>query len=68
MCGFEEDSSIDKLIQTVPHIAFEVDDLDFELKNRDLNIITEPNPPPDGVRVAMIEHNGVPIELIEFER
>jgi len=25
------------------------------------------NPPSDGVRVAMIEHNGAPIELIEFE-
>ena len=63
---FEKDSLIDKLIQTVPHIAFEVDDLDFELESRDLKIITEPNPPSDGVRVAMIEHNGAPIELIEF--
>ena len=63
---FEKDSPIDKLIQTVPHIAFEVEDLDFELKNRDFRIITEPNPPSDGVRVAMIEHNGAPIELIEF--
>ena len=65
---FEKESPIDTLIQTVPHIAFEVDDLDFELKNRDLKIITEPNPPSDGVRVAMIEHDGVPIELIEFEK
>ena len=65
---FEKDSPIDKLIQTVPHIAFEVDDLDFELKNRDFKIITKPNPPSDGVRVAMIEHNGAPIELIEFEK
>lgn len=65
---FEKESPIDILIQTVPHIAFEVDDLDFELKNRDLKIITEPNPPSDGVRVAMIEHDGAPIELIEFEK
>lgn len=65
---FEKDSPIDKLIQTVPHIAFEVEDLDFELKFRDLKIITEPNPPSDGVRVAMIKHNGAPIELIEFEK
>ena len=65
---FEKDSPIDKLIQTVPHIAFEVDDLDFELKTRNFKIITEPNPPSDGVRVAMIEHNGAPIELIEFEK
>ncbi len=63
---FEKDSPIDKLIQTVPHIAFEVENLDFELKNRDLKIITNPDIPSDGVRVAMVEHNGAPIELIEF--
>lgn len=65
---FEEDSPISKLIQTVPHIAFEVENLDFELENHDLNVISEPNPPADGIRVAMIEHNGAPIELIEFEK
>jgi len=65
---FEPDSQIHKLIQTVPHLAFEVKDLEYELTNRNFNVITEPNPPSDGVRVAMIEHNGAPIELIEFER
>lgn len=65
---FEPDSPFDKLIQTVPHIAFEVEDLDNELANRDLKVIAGPNPPADGVRVVMIEHNGVPIELIEFEK
>jgi hypothetical protein len=63
---FELDSPIDQLIQTVPHIAFEVDDLDLELTIHDFKIISEPNPPSDGIRVAMIEHNGTPIELIEF--
>lgn len=65
---YEKDSPINKLIQTVPHIAFEVQDLDFELANHDFKILTEPNPPSDGVRVAMIEHNGAPVELIEFEK
>jgi len=65
---FEKDSPIDKLIQTVPHIAFEVDDLDFELKSHNFTIIAEPNPPSDGVRAAMIVHNGAPIELIEFKK
>jgi hypothetical protein len=64
---FEADSPIHQLVQTVPHLAFEVDDLDFELSNRGFHIITAPNPPSDGVRVAMIEHNGAPIELIEFK-
>jgi hypothetical protein len=63
---FDEDCPIDELIKTIPHIAFEVTDLDAELKNHDFKIITQPNSPGDGVRVAMIEHNSTPIELIEF--
>ncbi len=65
---FEPDSQISRLIQMVPHLAFEVDDLDYELKHRKLKVIVAPNPPADGIRVAMIEHNGAPIELIEFEK
>ena len=63
---FEDDSPIDKLIQNIPHIAFLVEDLDYELITHDLKILTEPNSPATGIRVAMIEHNGAPIELIEF--
>ena len=65
---FEADSPIHPLIQSVPHLAFEVKDLDYELANHKFNVITEPNPPSEGVRVAMIEHNGAPIELIEFKK
>ncbi len=65
---FEKDSPMDQLIQTVPHLAFEVNDLEYELTHRNLKVIAPPNPPMEGVRVAMIEHNGVPVELIEFER
>jgi len=65
---FDEDSPIHPLIQTIPHLAFTVSDLDYELANRNINIITEPNLPSNGVRVAMIEHNGAPIELMEFEK
>ena len=63
---FDADSPVHELIKTVPHIAFRVDDLEFELKRHDFNIITWPTAPSDGVRVAMIEHNGAPVELIEF--
>jgi len=65
---FEKDSPVDKLIRTIPHIAFEVEDLDFELANHDFKIITEPDSNADGIRVAMIEHNGAPVELIEFSK
>jgi hypothetical protein len=65
---YEEDSPVNVLIKTVPHIAFEVDDLDLELSRHKFNIITEPNSPGEGIRVAMIEHNGAPVELIEFSK
>lgn len=65
---FEVESPIHELIKRVPHVAFEVDDLDMELSKHSFNVITAPNAPGAGVRVAMIEHNGVPIELIEFEK
>lgn len=65
---FEPGSCIHPLIQRVPHLAFEVDDLDNELKVHDLEILTPPNSPAEGTRVAMIIHNGAPVELIEFER
>jgi len=65
---FEKNSPIHPLIQTVPHISFEVDDLDYELANRNLKVLTAPNSPSEGVQIAMIEHNGAPIELIQFKR
>lgn len=63
---FEKDSPMHELIKTLPHIAFEVDDIDRELTRQQFKIITKPNAPSDGVRDTMIEHNGAPIELIEF--
>jgi len=65
---FEKDSPISQLIQEIPHIAFEVDNIDQELREHNFTIMTQPNSPSDRVRVAMIEHNGAPIELIEFKK
>jgi hypothetical protein len=65
---YEPDSPINDLIKRVPHIAFEVDDLNLELKKHKFRIITPPNSPGPGTRVAMIEHNGAPVELIEFKK
>jgi hypothetical protein len=58
---YEPDSPIDELIKSVPHIAFEVDDLESEIQKHDLKIITPPNAPGEGIRVAMIIHNEAPI-------
>jgi hypothetical protein len=61
---FEPDAAIPDLIRQVPHVAFEVSDLDAELSGRD--VLIAPNSPSDGVRVAFIVENGAPIELLEF--
>ncbi len=64
----EKDSPIHELIQKTPHIAFEVENLDLELSKRKFEVLTKPNSPSDDVKVAMIKHNGAPIELIEFKK
>jgi catechol 2,3-dioxygenase-like lactoylglutathione lyase family enzyme len=61
---FEPDAAVPDLVRQVPHVAFEVDDLDFELAGRE--ILIAPNSPSEGVRVAFIVENGAPIELLEF--
>ena len=61
---FDEGSPIPEIIRTVPHLAFEVDNLKEALQGKE--ILTPPNSPSDGVIVAMIIHNGAPIELLQF--
>lgn len=63
---FEEDSPVDQIIKEVPHIAFEVDNLDEVIKGKEL--ISDISSPSEGVRVAMIIENGAPIEFIEFDK
>jgi len=61
---FDPDSPIPELIQRVPHVAFQVEDLESELAGKD--ILIAPNSPSPGVRVAFILHNGAPIEFLEI--
>lgn len=61
---FEEGSPIPEIIRTVPHLAFEVDNLMEALQGKE--ILTPPNSPSEGVVVAFIVHNGAPIELLQF--
>ena len=61
---FDRDSPLPELVKTVPHVAFEVDDLDRELRGKD--ILIAPNSPSPGVRVAFVVDNGAPVELMEI--
>jgi hypothetical protein len=63
---FEAGSPLPELIRTVPHVAFEVDNIDEALVGKEVLFqVTSPSP---GIRSAMIIDNGSPIELIEFSR
>ena len=61
---YERDSPLPELVKTVPHVAFEVDDLREALVGR--KILIEPNSPSDGVIVAFVEDGGAPVELLQF--
>jgi hypothetical protein len=55
-----------ELVRSVPHVAFEVDDLEDALQGH--HIIIEPNSPSPGVRVAFIQVRGAPVELMQIDR
>ena len=61
-----ENAPYPELVKSVPHIAFEVDDLEAALKNQ--NVIIAPNSPSKGLTVAFIEVNGAPVELMFYEK
>ena len=63
---FEDDSPISELIQTVPHIAFEVNDMEKALEGKE--VLTEAHTISRGIKVAMIKHDEAPIELLEFSK
>jgi hypothetical protein len=61
---FEPGCPLPELVQTVPHVAFRVDDLEVELAGKE--VLIEPNSPSPGVVVAFIVENGAPVELMQF--
>ena len=59
-----DDAPYPELVKEVPHVAFEVDDLDAALEGQ--KVIIQPNSPSEGLIVAFIEVNGAPVELMQF--
>ena len=62
--AFDSDSPMPEMMQTVPHVAYEVDDIEAALEGRE--ILVETFSPGDGVKVAFIIHNGSPVEFMEI--
>ncbi|MCT4674174.1 MAG: hypothetical protein N4A37_13120 [Prolixibacteraceae bacterium] len=63
---FWEDAPYPEIVQKLPHAAFEVEDLEESLKGQ--KVIIKPNSPSEGLIVAFIEVNGVPVELMEYKK
>ena len=61
---FDPDCPLPEIVQTLPHVAFEVDDLDQALVGQ--QILIEPNSPSAGVLVAFVLCDGAPVEFLQF--
>jgi hypothetical protein len=58
---FDAGSPMHKKIQTVPHAAFQVDDIDAAVAGK--TILLAPMSPMPGLRIAFIDSDGAVIEL-----
>lgn len=63
---YEKDCDLPELVKTVPHVAFEVDDVYKAIEGKE--VLIEPNSPSSGVTVAFIVENGAPIEFIKIKK
>ena len=61
---YEKDCPLPELVKTVPHVAFEVEDLQEALVGHE--VIIEPNSPSEGVLVAFVICDGAPVEFLQF--
>src|SRR6056297_13222 len=59
-----EDAVYPEIVKKVPHVAFEVEDLQAEIVGK--KVLIEPNSPSEGLTVAFIEIDGAPVELMEY--
>lgn len=61
---FEPESPLPQIVKTIPHVAFEVENLAEAIKGK--NVIIAPNSPSEGLLVAFIEDNDAPVELMQY--
>lgn len=62
---YEEGCGLPEIVKTLPHIAFEVEDVNAAIDGKD--IIIKPHSPSPGVTVAFIVENGAPVEFIKID-
>jgi hypothetical protein len=62
---FLPDSPMPDILKDTPHLAFAVDDIEAALEGKE--ILIEPFHPMEGVTVAFVMHEGIPVELMNSE-
>ena len=60
---FEPGCPMPEIIQRIPHVAFEVDNLQDAIEGQD--ILIPPKILANGLRIAFIVEGGAPVEFIE---
>jgi len=61
---FEAGCPFPEIVRTVPHVAFEVDDLAAAIEGHE--ILIAPNSPSAGVLVAFVLVDGAPVEFLQY--
>ena len=61
---YGEKSTIPDIVQKLPHVAFEVDNMYEAIAGK--KVIIQPNSPSDGLIVAFILVNNAPVELMQW--
>lgn len=62
---FEPDSQVTGAVRTMPHVAFEVDDLETEIAGK--KVLLGPFVPAKGRRVVFVEQDGAVWEFIQYD-
>jgi len=60
---FDSNSPAHPLVRTLPHVAYQVDDLEAALKGK--KVILAPMSPLPGLMIAYIDHEGAIVELCQ---
>jgi hypothetical protein len=63
---YEDDCGLPEIVKTIPHVAFEVPNLEEAIEGK--QVIIPPNSPSKGIRVAFIVENDAPIEFLEIRK
>ncbi len=61
---FETDCPLPSIVKTLPHVAFEVDDIVEAIAGQ--QVLIQPNSPSEKVVVAFVLCDGAPVEFLQF--